>query len=185
MGQESYHFLMFDKRNQAIVAPDEYGDNILDIVGGFVVGNAFLETAEIISSIPNVGTYTPLDLHRYQSTRCYYTLDDGSCIIELEMNCGELAEQVEEISIRFAVSNPIETYEKTIGLCKLLCEKLNVDVYDMQLKQTLDFLNEIQKKQTQNSFLEKRRQFISDDTISVPLHCGKAFWDWIRDQNKS
>jgi hypothetical protein len=123
MGQESYHFLMFDKRNQAIVAPDEYGDNILDIVGGFVVGNSFLETAEVISSIMGVSPYSPADLFSYQSPRCYYTLDDGNCIIEIEMNCGELAEQVEEISIRFAVSNPIETYEKTIGLCKLLCEK--------------------------------------------------------------
>ncbi|AIQ59475.1 hypothetical protein [Paenibacillus borealis] len=129
MGQESYNFLIFDKRNQAIVAPEEYGDNILEIVGGFAVGNSFLQTAEVISSITGVSPYSPADLFSYQSPQCYYTLDDDNCIIEIEMNCGELAEQVEEISIRFAVSNPIETYEKTIGLCKLLCEKLNVDVY--------------------------------------------------------
>ncbi|WNQ10608.1 hypothetical protein MJA45_23785 [Paenibacillus aurantius] len=31
----------------AMRTPDEYGENLLDIVGGVVVGNSFLETVEI------------------------------------------------------------------------------------------------------------------------------------------
>lgn len=180
MGWESYNFLIFDKRNKALMIPDEYGDNILDIIGGFVVGESFLGTAEIISSIPNVSSYTPLDLYSFQSPRCYYFFDDGNCIIEIEINCGEFSDWIEEISIRFAVSNPIETFEKSIGLCKSLAEMLSVDVYDMQLKQTMDFTNEIQAIHSKKCFLEKRRKLIQDDTFSFPLHCGRAFWEWIR-----
>lgn len=126
----------------------------------------------------------PLDLYSFQSPQCYYSLNDGNCLIEIEINCGELSERIEEISVRFAVSNSIETYEKTIALCKSLCELLNADVYDMQLKQIIDFTNEIQTLQSKKRFLEKRRGLIPDDTISVPLHCGKAFWDWFKGQDK-
>jgi hypothetical protein len=44
----------------------------------------------------------------------YFVFVDGSCIIEIEINAGSMEENrvVEEMSIRFAVTNPIDTFQK-------------------------------------------------------------------------
>lgn len=182
LGWESYNFLLFAKGNKAAIVVDEFGDSMVEIVGEVAFAKSFAETLQIISSVPNVIPYTPPDLYSFQNPRCYFCFTDGNCIIEIEVNNGELSEIIEEISIRFAVSNPKDTFDKTIMLCKLLANLLSLDVYDMRLKQTLDFTNEIQTLASKKCFIEKRKILLPDETISVPLHCGRAFWDWIRRQ---
>ncbi|CAM4490484.1 hypothetical protein [Paenibacillus tarimensis] len=173
MGIESYNFLLYPKKNIAKLT--EYG---WETYGGDSISSS--RVIEVLESMKNVKAYTPKGKRSPVDEGCYYSYVDESSIIEIEVNSGEKAEIVEELSVRFAVVNPEGTFEKTLQLCRDISESLKLNVLNMKLHEVIDFSNEIQLTRSEKIFNEKRRQFFStfdlpEGIISRPLYCSEVF----------
>jgi len=96
---------------------------------------------------------------------------------EILNSSGEFKKEIQEISVRFAVCNPADTYEKAIRLCRVLSDELGLSVLDMRAAEVLDFDNEVVMHKSRKTFEQKKKKFfeffkIPYESISEPLHCG-------------
>lgn len=173
MGLESYNFLLYPKKNQASLTDDgweTFGEGLVP----------FTEVNTALGSLLNVHQYTPKDIWATDDVECYYSYSDESSIIEVQIGSGVKTEEVDEISVRFAVCNSEGTFEKTLEFCRLLAIKLDMNVLDMKLHEVLDFGNELQIMRSKKKFEEKREKFFSTfdlpiGIISKPLYCSDVF----------
>ncbi|MDQ6423589.1 hypothetical protein RB620_29685 [Paenibacillus sp. LHD-117] len=140
----------------------------------------FIKVKAALESVLNFHQYTPKDMWATDDVECYYSYSDESSIIEVQIGSGVKNEEVYEISVRFAVCNPVGTFEKTLEICRRLALKLDMNVLDMKLHEVLDFGNELQLMKSKKKFEEKKEKFISTfdlpiGTISKPLNCAEVF----------
>lgn len=172
MGLESYNFLLYPKKNKVRLTDDgweTYGEDLV----------LFTNITRVFEAIPNVNVYIPKDKWSTDDSECYYSYRDDTSIIEMQINSGVKSENVEEISVRFAVCNPEGTFEKTIQLCRQIAIQLELNVLDMKLHEVLDFDNEIQLWKSKKKFGEKRETFFLTfdfpvGIITKPLYCGEV-----------
>ncbi|MNO24960.1 hypothetical protein D3C76_147910 [compost metagenome] len=182
LGLECYNLLLVPTGNEIM-----FDDELL-VVNGTNKLN-FGEVSSLIASFPFVKPYTPKDMSQGSDPECYFVFADGSCIIEIEIDAGSIEANrvVEEISIRFAVTNPIDTFQKALQICEGVSIKLNMQIIDMRLKAVIDLANDLVLAKSKKAFEEKRVRFykmynLPIDTWAKPMHCGKALFDELRNQ---
>ncbi|MDP5276157.1 hypothetical protein [Chengkuizengella axinellae] len=175
MGIESYNFIVFPKNNHTSLTEDGW-----EIIGTSLI--SFKKITEYLLSFKNITNYEPENMASYASKDCYYNYVDETSIIEFEINYGDKVDFIQEISARFAVCNGNGTYEKFISICKSLNRDLNLETLDMKFGEILDFDDELQILRSKNTYEKKKKQFyrffkLPNDSISRPVHCGKAVFD--------
>ncbi len=176
---ESYNFLLAPKDYEVI-----FDDEIVELKGNQAL--PFSEVIKSISSIPLVQSYIPKDSSKDDNAECYYFYSDSTCIIELEVNAGIIEDKgVEEISVRFAVINPVDTFNKTIQICRGICNNLQMRTIDLRLGQVLDLSDDLQILRSEKAFETKRSNFfklfmLDEETWTRPSYCGKELYDEIR-----
>lgn len=174
MGVESYNFLVYKSKNIC---------SLTDI-GWDVVGNEYISFQQIIDELLSIEQIYNDKLNNKEINPCYYIYKDEKGIIEIEINNGEVADQVQEISVRFAVCNPHTNYDTTLSLLKLLVQKLDLSVLDMRLGEVIQFDNELSIKRSRNSYREKRNEFfsylnLSEDKFQKFLRSGSEVYNYI------
>lgn len=174
---ECFNFLLVPKGNEI-----EFDDDLLEVNGTNKL--KFREVSNVISSLPLVKPYTPKDMSQGSNSKCYYFYTDNSCIIEIEINAGLVEDNgdAEEISVRFAVTNPIDTFQKALQICEDIAIKLNMQIIDMRLKAVVDLTNNLVLAKSKKGFEEKRAKFYTMYNLPIstwvkPMHCGKALFD--------
>jgi len=173
MGLESYNFLLYPEKNKVCLTED----------GWETIGEAsipFTKVKAVLESLLNFHQYTPKDMWATDDAECYYSYNDETSIIEVQIGSGVKSEQVDEISVRFAVCNPEGTFEKALKISNQLTINLDLNVLDMKLHETLNFSNELQLMKSKKKFEEKREKFFSTfdlpiGIISKPLYCAEVF----------
>jgi hypothetical protein len=112
MGLESYNFLLYPKNNSSRLTDDGWetigADSIL-----------FTDIRTVLESKLNFNQYTPKDMWGTDDAECYYSYNDESSIVEVQIGTGVKKNEVDEISVRFAVCNPEGAFERTIELCRM------------------------------------------------------------------
>jgi hypothetical protein len=182
LGMECFNFLLVPKGNEV-----KFDEDLLEVNGTNKL--MFGEVSDVISSFPLVKPYIPKDMSQGSNPKCYFFYSDNSCIIEIEINAGLLEENevVEEISVRFAVTNPIETFQKALQICEDISIELNTQIIDMRLKAVIDLANDLVLVKSKRAFEEKRARFykmynLPVNTWAKPMHCGRALFDELRNQ---
>lgn len=173
MGLESYNFLLYPKKNDSSLTDDGW-----ETFGEETV--LFTNVKNALESILNFHYYIPRDMWATDDPECYYSYNDESSIIEVQIGSGVKSEEVEEISVRFAVCNPEGTFEKALKICRELAIELDMNVLDLKLHEILDFGNELQLIKSKKKFQEKRESFFSTfdlpiGIIAKPLYCAEVF----------
>jgi hypothetical protein len=173
MGIESYNFLMFNSENKCVLTD----------LGWDIIGNKYLSFQQIKDEILKI-EQIKLDKLGNELNECYFVYKDEESIIEFEINNGEVTEQVQEISTRFALCNPFTNYDTTLTLLELLAQKLDLSVLDMRLGEIIQFDNELSIKRSRNSYLNKRKEFfgyinLSEVEFNKPLRSGSEVFNYI------
>ncbi|MGE5474891.1 MAG: hypothetical protein ACM3UU_11795 [Ignavibacteriales bacterium] len=130
-----YQFLLFPKHCTPILGEEGWeirGENV----------TAIEDIEEVLLSILKVDRYIPSYTWPGRDARCYYKYDDGTDIIEIEINCGDYKEFVQEISVRFKLRENGLIFKKTLDFCRDLSRGLNLNVLDMRMSKMLDFEDE-------------------------------------------
>ncbi|WP_411344078.1 hypothetical protein ACE3MZ_21250 [Paenibacillus sp. WLX1005] len=172
MGMESYNFLLFPKNNNVSLTDEGW-----ETFGKESI--FFTDITRILESKLHFQNYIPKDMWKTDDTECYYSYNDLSNIVEVQIGSGIKEVEVNEISVRFAICNPEGSFEKTIETCRKLAICLDLKVLDMKLHQTLDFGNELQILKSKKSFEKKRNVFYSTfcvpiGTFNKPLYCAEV-----------
>lgn len=150
---ESYNFLLFPIGNK---------NNLTDS-GWEIIGSKFVffdKAKDVLLSKEFVKQVSPDFLWSFASPECYFEFNDGSSIIEIQLNGGKMQKEIREISVRIALCNPDGTYEKTLVFLKDISEKLNLNVLDMRLSKILNFNDNESLKESSAMFSSKRDSFL-------------------------
>ncbi|RJG26625.1 hypothetical protein [Paenibacillus thiaminolyticus] len=176
---ESYNFLLIPKENEV-----SFIDDLFEINGDSKL--KFSEVVNVISLLDHVKPYIPSDISNSSQPECYYFYNDSVCIIEIEINSGIIENDgVEELSIRFAVTNPIGTFQKAIEMCEMISKKLSMLTIDMRLREVIDFSDKLQLANSKRAYETKREQFykmynLLENSWNKPTHCGKSLFEELR-----
>lgn len=177
MGIESYNFILFPIGDEAFLGED----------GWEIEGNKFVSFSEVqknLEKINGIEKYLSKDTSD-DLKECYYAYNDGQSIIEFEINCGEFEKEIQEISVRFALCNPVGTYEKAVKICEILSNQIGLNVLDVRASQVLDFNSRVIMHKSKKFFEQKKRDFfkffkLPYGAISEPLNCGKQVMERLR-----
>lgn len=170
MGLESYNYLLFPIGGNAIL-----GDDGWEIFGAKKLLMDNIQRA--LYSIPNVRRDRLVKIWPGDSDECYFEYYDGDCIIEFEINAGYLAMYVDEISVRYSLLNPIDTYDKAVMICNQLADMLSLLILDMHAGQILYKKHEVVNVESKHSYQKKRCSLL--EMFQLPcnysghaVHCG-------------
>lgn len=175
MGVESYNILLYPVGDEISLGEDGW-----EVTGNIMLN--FKETQKIILSLKYVESYKPKSDWFESSEECHFFFNDGKSIIEIQINDGEVEEELIEIAVRFAVCNPDGTHEKAMNLCKELSQILKLSVLDMKLHKILNFNDATTIKESHEMFERKKKAFFEQfnlpyGIISEPIHCGRDVFE--------
>ncbi|MDO3413288.1 hypothetical protein QWJ34_26285 [Saccharibacillus sp. CPCC 101409] len=146
----------------------------------------FVDVLNVLASMPGVTADSLINDDVDPHSESFHSYQDSESIIEIEICRSDIKkEEVEEVSIRFAITHSEKTHKKVIELCEILCECLKMKVVDMRLRKVLELSDEIQILKSRKAYEQKRSRFLklynlSERTYFKPLRCGTEVFEYFR-----